>query len=108
MGVDPELRTRIWAHLRTLGASGVAVLLTTHYIEEARQVCVRISIFVCVCVCVCVYSCPIHMCVVVCAIQADRVGLMRGGQLLAEGRPLDLMRKFRQASLEVHILNVLS
>ena len=37
VGVDPLLRSRIWAHLRTLSSQGTTVVITTHYIEEARQ-----------------------------------------------------------------------
>ena len=37
MGTDPILRQTIWLHLRTLCDSGVTVILTTHYIEEARN-----------------------------------------------------------------------
>lgn len=35
-GVDPMARQRFWALIRSLAASGMAVLVTTHYIEEAR------------------------------------------------------------------------
>ena len=37
VGTDPILRQTIWLHLRTLCDSGVTVILTTHYIEEARN-----------------------------------------------------------------------
>ena len=50
--VDPELRARLWDHLRTIADGGTTVILTTHYIDEAAQ--------------------------------ADAVGLMRNGRLLAE------------------------
>jgi len=35
--VDPLLRENIWLHLREIAASGVTVIITTHYIEEARM-----------------------------------------------------------------------
>ncbi len=38
-GLDPTVRQHVWAILRTLAAQGCAVLLTTHYLEEAAQVC---------------------------------------------------------------------
>ena len=37
VGVDPELRHRIWDHLRHLSAEGITTIITTHYVEEARQ-----------------------------------------------------------------------
>lgn len=37
VGVDPLLRTRIWDYLVGLAAKNVTILLSTHYIEEARQ-----------------------------------------------------------------------
>ena len=37
VGVDPVLRARIWQHLRTLSAQGSTIVITTHYIDEARQ-----------------------------------------------------------------------
>lgn len=36
VGVDPELRYRIWEHLRTLADEGITTVITTHYVEEAR------------------------------------------------------------------------
>ena len=68
VGIDPELRARIWDHLRTIADSGTAVILTTHYIDEAAQ--------------------------------ADSVGLMRNGRLLAEGPPAALMETHGHVSLE--------
>ncbi|MGB8275414.1 MAG: ABC transporter ATP-binding protein [Alphaproteobacteria bacterium] len=43
-GVDVELRQQLWAHVRELNRSGVTVLLTTHYLEEAEKLCDRIAI----------------------------------------------------------------
>ena len=68
-GVDPLLRSNIWKHLKTIcKRSKVTVIITTHYIEEARQ--------------------------------ADKVGLMRKGQLLAEASPKELLSKFNLPTLE--------
>ncbi|MCH2267938.1 ABC transporter ATP-binding protein [Candidatus Thalassarchaeum betae] len=68
VGVDPELRARIWDHLREIADGGTTVVLTTHYIDEAGQ--------------------------------ADRVGLMRNGGLLAEDAPGSLMEPHGHSSLE--------
>ena len=68
VGVDPELRARIWDHLRTIADGGTTVVLTTHYIDEAAQ--------------------------------ADSVGLMRNGRLLAEDAPQALMEPHGHVSLE--------
>ena len=68
VGVDPELRARLWDHLRTIADGGTAVILTTHYIDEAAQ--------------------------------ADTVGLMRNGRLLAEDAPQALMELHGHVSLE--------
>lgn len=68
VGVDPELRARIWHHLREIADSGTTVVITTHYIDEAGQ--------------------------------ADCVGLMRAGMLLAEGSPKELMEPYGHTSLE--------
>jgi ABC-2 type transport system ATP-binding protein len=43
-GVDVELRQMLWAYVRKLNAEGVTVLLTTHYLPEAEQLCDRIAI----------------------------------------------------------------
>ena len=43
-GVDVELRQQLWRYVRRLNAEGVTVLLTTHYLEEAEQLCDRIAI----------------------------------------------------------------
>jgi len=36
VGVDPLVRARVWSHLLSLAVSGVTILITTHYVEEAR------------------------------------------------------------------------
>jgi ABC-2 type transport system ATP-binding protein len=43
-GVDIELRQQLWAYVRGLNQQGVTVVLTTHYLEEAEQLCDRIAI----------------------------------------------------------------
>jgi ABC-2 type transport system ATP-binding protein len=43
-GVDVELRRQLWAHVRRLNAAGTTVLLTTHYLEEAEELCDWIAI----------------------------------------------------------------
>ncbi|TXH32551.1 MAG: ABC transporter ATP-binding protein [Rhodospirillaceae bacterium] len=43
-GVDVELRQQLWAYVRELNTRGVTVLLTTHYLEEAEELCDRIAI----------------------------------------------------------------
>jgi ABC-2 type transport system ATP-binding protein len=43
-GVDVELRKSLWAYVRKLNAAGTTVLLTTHYLEEAEELCDRIAI----------------------------------------------------------------
>jgi ABC-2 type transport system ATP-binding protein len=43
-GVDVELRRQLWSYVRALNASGTTILLTTHYLEEAEQLCDRIAI----------------------------------------------------------------
>src|SRR3954449_12951130 len=43
-GVDVELRRQLWDYVRLLHARGVTIVLTTHYREEAEQLCDRIAI----------------------------------------------------------------
>ena len=43
-GVDIELRQQLWDYVRQLNRDGVTVVLTTHYLEEAEQLCDRIAI----------------------------------------------------------------
>lgn len=69
VGVDPVLRSKIWQHLVEIVKTGkVSVIITTHYIEEARQ--------------------------------ANVVGLMRNGHLLAEGPPEAVMKQHSATTLE--------
>uniref|UniRef100_A0A8L0DLK4 ATP-binding cassette, sub-family H, member 1 n=1 Tax=Oncorhynchus mykiss TaxID=8022 RepID=A0A8L0DLK4_ONCMY len=74
VGVDPVLRAKIWQHLVEIVKTGkVSVVITTHYIEEARQ--------------------------------ANVVGLMRNGRMLAEGEPETLMKQ-NSATLEKAFLQL--
>ena len=68
VGVDPELRARLWDHMQEISANGTSIVITTHYIDEARN--------------------------------ADRVGLMRDGVLLAEDTPQSVMDSQSASSLE--------
>ena len=43
-GVDVELRKDMWAAIRRLQQSGVTIILTTHYIEEAEEMADRIGV----------------------------------------------------------------
>jgi ABC-2 type transport system ATP-binding protein len=43
-GVDIELRQQLWAYVRQLNRDGVTIVLTTHYLEEAENLCDRIAI----------------------------------------------------------------
>lgn len=42
-GVDVELRQSLWAFIRELNRAGHTILLTTHYLEEAQQLCNRVA-----------------------------------------------------------------
>jgi ABC-2 type transport system ATP-binding protein len=43
-GVDIELRHQLWDYMRRLNAQGTTIVLTTHYLEEAEELCDRIAI----------------------------------------------------------------
>jgi ABC-2 type transport system ATP-binding protein len=43
-GVDVELRKEMWALIRRLRESGVTIILTTHYIEEAEEIADRVGV----------------------------------------------------------------
>lgn len=43
-GVDLELRQQLWENVKLLNKRGVTILLTTHYLEEAEELCDRIAI----------------------------------------------------------------
>ncbi|MEA2675972.1 MAG: type transport system ATP-binding protein, partial [Chloroflexota bacterium] len=43
-GLDPQGRRSLWEHIERLRGEGRTVLLTTHYMEEAEQLCDRVAI----------------------------------------------------------------
>jgi ABC-2 type transport system ATP-binding protein len=42
-GVDVELRLELWHYVQRINSEGTSILLTTHYLEEAEQLCDRIA-----------------------------------------------------------------
>jgi ABC-2 type transport system ATP-binding protein len=42
--VDVELRYRLWEYIRELNRGGLTILLTTHYLEEAEELCEEIAL----------------------------------------------------------------
>lgn len=44
VGLDPQVRRKIWDLIRSLNSERITVLLTTHYIEEAELLCHRVGI----------------------------------------------------------------
>ena len=71
-GVDVELRRDMWAMVRKLRGSGVTIILTTHYIEEAEEL-------------------------------ADRVGVIRAGQIILVEAKASLMQKLGRKQLMLHL-----
>jgi ABC-2 type transport system ATP-binding protein len=43
-GVDFELRQELWRYIRKLHEEGTTILLTTHYLEEAEELCEEIAL----------------------------------------------------------------
>jgi len=43
-GVDVELRQQLWEYIRRLNEDGTTIVLTTHYLEEAEELCDHIAI----------------------------------------------------------------
>ncbi len=43
-GVDIELRQQLWEHIKMLNDTGTTIILTTHYLEEAEELCDQIAI----------------------------------------------------------------
>ena len=43
-GVDVELRKNLWQNVKLLNKNGVSIILTTHYLHEAQEMCDRIGI----------------------------------------------------------------
>jgi ABC-2 type transport system ATP-binding protein len=71
-GVDVELRRDMWALVRRLRESGVTIILTTHYIEEAEEL-------------------------------ADRIGVVRKGELVVVEEKARLMKKLGKKQLTLHL-----
>ena len=71
-GVDVELRRDMWAMVRGLRATGVTIILTTHYIEEAEE-------------------------------MADRVGVIRKGEIILVEDKVTLMQKLGKKQLTLHL-----
>ncbi|MFO0616972.1 MAG: ABC transporter ATP-binding protein [Polyangiaceae bacterium] len=69
-GVDVELRHDMWRMVRELRESGVTIILTTHYIEEAEE-------------------------------MADRIGVIRKGELIVVEEKATLMRRLGKRQLEL-------
>jgi ABC-2 type transport system ATP-binding protein len=42
-GVDVELRLELWHYVQRINAEGITIMLTTHYLEEAEQLCDRVA-----------------------------------------------------------------
>jgi ABC-2 type transport system ATP-binding protein len=43
-GVDVELRRRLWGYIRELNRGGMTIVLTTHYLEEAEELCDEVAL----------------------------------------------------------------
>ncbi|MDB5430483.1 MAG: transporter ATP-binding protein [Caulobacter sp.] len=71
-GVDVELRRDMWEMVRGLRESGVTIILTTHYIEEAEE-------------------------------MADRIGVIRNGELILVEDKAALMAKLGKKQLTLHL-----
>ena len=44
VGLDPDIRQKLWQHIRNLKAMGITIILTTHYLDEAEELSDRICI----------------------------------------------------------------
>src|SRR5207249_5114569 len=73
-GVDVELRRDMWQLVRRLRDTGVTIILTTHYIEEAEE-------------------------------MAERVGVIRKGELILVEEKSELMRKLGKKQLTLQLQN---
>lgn len=69
-GVDVELRKLLWDFVRELKREGMAILLTTHYLEEAERLC-------------------------------DRVAFIHKGQIIKQGKTLELIRELTSRTVRV-------
>jgi ABC-2 type transport system ATP-binding protein len=72
-GLDPEIRTALWAEITRLAREeGLTILLTTHYLEEADQI-------------------------------ASRLAIVERGRIVVEGRPEDLKAGLRGDAVAVDL-----
>lgn len=76
-GVDVELRRDMWNMVRGLRESGVTIILTTHYIEEAEE-------------------------------MADRIGVIRKGEIILVEEKQALMAKLGKKQLRLHLQHQLA
>ncbi len=76
-GVDVTLRAGMWDLVRGLRASGVTIILTTHYIEEAEE-------------------------------MADRIGVIRNGEIILVEDKVELMRKLGRKQLTLQLARPLA
>lgn len=76
-GVDVELRRDMWQMVRGLRESGVTIILTTHYIEEAEE-------------------------------MADRIGIIRKGEIILVEDKVALMEKLGKKQLRLHLQHQLA
>jgi ABC-2 type transport system ATP-binding protein len=76
-GVDVDLRRDMWAMVRGLRESGVTIILTTHYIEEAEE-------------------------------MADRIGVIRKGEIILVEDKVELMHKLGKKQLRLHLQHPLA
>jgi len=74
-GVDVELRLELWHYMQKLNKEGTTIVLTTHYIEEAEQLC-------------------------------NRIALINQGQIIDDGTPIELKKRFKKKTLEDVYLTV--
>lgn len=74
-GVDVELRLELWHYMQKLNKEGTTIVLTTHYIEEAEQLC-------------------------------NRIALIDKGQIIDDGTPAELKKRFKKKTLEDVYLTV--
>ena len=76
-GVDVNLRRDMWQLVRKLRDSGVTIILTTHYIDEAEE-------------------------------MADRIGVIRKGEIILVEDKVELMHKLGQKQLILHLVQPLT
>ena len=76
-GVDVNLRRDMWELVRSLQQSGVTIILTTHYIDEAEE-------------------------------MADRIGVIRKGEIILVEDKAELMRKLGRKHLTLHLEKALA